>query len=57
MTMLVLLLVIRGIGLALAPMAAYTAAYASISDEQMDDAATVVNIASVSGMLSEPLAW
>lgn len=44
MTMLVLLLVIRGIGLALAQMPAYTAAYASVTDEQMGDAATVVNI-------------
>ncbi|MEX0928697.1 MAG: DHA2 family efflux MFS transporter permease subunit [Balneolales bacterium] len=41
---LVLLLVIRGIGLALAQMPAYTAAYASVTDEQMGDAATVVNI-------------
>lgn len=43
-TMLVLLLIIRGIGLALAQMPAYTAAYASVTDEQMGDAATVVNI-------------
>src|SRR5699024_6351302 len=45
LTMLVFLLVIRGIGLALAQMPAYTAAYTSVTDDQMGDAATVVNIA------------
>lgn len=44
MTILILLLVVRGIGLALAQMPAYTAAYASVTDEQMGDAATLVNI-------------
>lgn len=44
MTVLVLLLVMRGIGLALAQMPAYTAAYASVTNEQMGDAATFVNI-------------
>ena len=43
-TVLVLLLVVRGIGLALAQMPAYTAAYASVTSEQMGDAATVINI-------------
>ena len=43
-TTLVVLLVVRGIGLALAQMPAYTAAYASVTNAQMGDAATVVNI-------------
>lgn len=41
---LIIVLVIRGIGLALAQMPAYTAAYASVTDKQIGDAATLVNI-------------
>jgi len=43
-TILVIILVIRGIGIALAQMPAYTAAYASVTNDQMGDAATLVNI-------------
>lgn len=43
-TVLIIILVIRGVGIALAQMPAYTAAYASVTDEQMGDAATLVNI-------------
>ncbi|PRP96051.1 DHA2 family efflux MFS transporter permease subunit [Enhygromyxa salina] len=42
--LLTLLLVARGMGLALAQMPAMTAAYASVSAERMGDAATLVNI-------------
>lgn len=43
-TTLIIVLVARGVGLALAQMPAYTAAYASVTDKQMGDAATLVNI-------------
>src|SRR5699024_6649373 len=43
-TVLIIILVVRGVGIALAQMPAYTAAYASVTNEQMGDAATVVNI-------------
>lgn len=45
MTMLMVLLALRGIGMALAQMPAITAAYASVTTGQMGDAATLVNIA------------
>src|SRR5690625_561627 len=38
-TILIIILVVRGIGIALAQMPAYTAAYASVTNEQMGDAA------------------
>jgi EmrB/QacA subfamily drug resistance transporter len=41
---LVLMLVVRGVGLAFAQMPATTAAYGSVSIEQMGDAVTLVNI-------------
>ena len=43
-TILIIILVVRGVGIALAQMPAYTAAYASVTTTQMGDAATVVNI-------------
>lgn len=45
MTPLIIVLVLRGMAVAMAQMPAMTAAYASVTARQMGDAATVVNIA------------